>query len=76
MDGFECIKKDFECDPEFDWEPVELLENGGDVVKGGGSGDDTGCRVLDQLELMEGFVGDTEKERITVINMGGDKAVN
>ncbi len=62
VDGFECIEEDFERDTEFDWEPVELLEDGGDVVKGGGSGDDTGCRVLDQLELMEGFVRDTKEE--------------
>lgn len=27
-----------------------------------GSGDDAGCRVLDQLEVMEGFVEDTEEE--------------
>ncbi len=54
--------KDFECDTEFDWEPVELLEDGDDVVKGRGSGNDSGCRVLDQLELMEGFVRDTKEE--------------
>lgn len=31
-------------------------EDRGDVVKGGGSGNDTGCRVLDQLELVGEFV--------------------
>lgn len=39
-------------------EPVELLEKGGDVVVVvvGRSGDNMGCRVLDQLKLMEGLV--------------------
>lgn len=31
-------------------------EDRGDVVKGGGSGNDTGCRVLDLLELVGEFV--------------------
>ena len=35
---------------------MKLLEDGSDMVKGGGSGDDAGCRVLDQLKFMEGFV--------------------
>ena len=62
VDGIECVEKDFECNSEFDREPVKLLENGGDMVKGGGSGDDAGCRVLDQLKLMKGCVRGTEKE--------------
>ena len=38
------------------------MEDGGDVVKRRGSGDDAGCRVSDQLRLMKGFVTGTEKE--------------
>ena len=52
----ECKKEDFEVYAEFDWEPVELLQNKGDVVNGGGSGDDPSCRVLNQLKFMEVFV--------------------
>lgn len=33
-----------------------------DVVKGGASGGGAGCRVLDQLELLKGFVKGTEEE--------------
>ena len=33
----------------FDGEPVKLLKNRSDVVNGGGSGDDAGGRVLNQL---------------------------
>lgn len=40
---------------EFDREPVKVMEGRGDVVEGGSSGDDTGSRVLDQWELMEGL---------------------
>ena len=35
---------------------MELLQNRGDVVDGGGSGDDSSCRVLNQLKFMEVFV--------------------
>ena len=43
MDGFEAMEEDFEGDSEFNRESVELLENGRNVVEGGGSGDDAGC---------------------------------
>ena len=62
MDGLECVEKGFKSNSEFDWAPVKLLEDGGDMVKVGCSGDDAGCRVLDQLKLMKGFVRRTEKE--------------
>ena len=62
MDGLESVYKDFKFDSEFNREPVKLLENGGDMLRERGSGDDPGCRVLDQLELMEGFVKGTEKK--------------
>ena len=35
----------------------KVLENGGDVVKGGGSGE-----VLDQVKFMEIFMGNTKKK--------------
>ena len=62
LDGLECVEKGFKSNSEFDLEPVKLLEDEGDMVKRGGSGDDAGCRVLDQLKPMKGFVRDTEKE--------------
>ena len=40
----------------FDGKPVELLQDRCDVAAGGGSGDDTGGGVLDQLKFMDGFV--------------------
>jgi len=55
---------------------VKLLEDGSDMVKGGGSGDDAGCRVLDQWKLMKGFVRGTENDWVTIIDAGGDEAVD
>ena len=46
VDGLERKQEDFEVYAEFDREPVELLQNRGGVVDGGGSGEDTSCRVL------------------------------
>ena len=43
MDSFKDMEEDFESGSEFDREPVKLLENGGNVVKGGDFGDDAGC---------------------------------
>ena len=52
MKGLECKQEDFEVNMEFDGEPVELLQNRGNVVNGGGSGDDPSCRVLNHLKFM------------------------
>lgn len=65
----------FEVDSDFDQEPVKLLEDGHDVVKGGGCGNTSSCRVLDQLELVEGFVRGTNEELVT-INTGGDETLD
>ena len=74
--GLECMKKYLECHSESDRDPVKLLEDRGDMVKRRGSGNDAGCRVLDQLKLMKGFVSGTEKEGFAIIDAGGDEAVD
>ena len=76
MHGFKGMGEDFEDGSEFDREPVELLENGGNVVKRGGSSDDAGCWVLDRLKFMKVFMGDTKRKWVAVIKTGGDEAVN
>lgn len=48
----------FKLYSKFNWEPMKVLEDGGDTMEGGSSADDIGSRVLDRLELMEGFVRD------------------
>lgn len=63
MNNFKCLKKDLEADVMFSGEPVKLLEDECDVVSGGGSGDDEGSWVLDQLVFSEGFFGGRPKRR-------------
>lgn len=41
---------------------MELNKDRGDVVSGFGTGDDSGGRVLDDLESVEKFVGETSKD--------------
>ena len=38
----------------------------------GVSGDNTGSSILDQLEFMEEFVGETKEKGITIIQTGSD----
>lgn len=47
--GFVSEEKDFKVDALWDREPVEVLEDGGDVVTGAGVSEQTGGRVLDVL---------------------------
>ncbi len=49
MEGFMSEEKDFKLDPFWDREPVEVLEDNGDVVTGRGVGEQTSSRVLDIL---------------------------
>ena len=72
MDGIESIEEDLVVDTVFDRKPVELVKDRGDVADGRGFGDNTGSSVLDQLEFMEEFMGETKQEGVTVIQAGGD----
>ena len=76
MEGFEGEEQNLEVDAGFDREPVKLLKDRGDVINGGGSGDDACGRVLDQLEFADGLEGETEEEGVTVIDAGSDQGVN
>lgn len=72
MYRFECIQKNFESEAELGALENMWFEGGG---RGQGSGDDAGCRVLNQLELTEGFVVDTEEKQVAG-GAGGDENVN
>ncbi len=54
MEGFVGQEK-FEMDSLGDGEPVELIEDGGDVVTGPRVGDHVGSRILDVLECFGNF---------------------
>ena len=46
------------------------------MVDGRGSGNDTGSRVLDQLEFTEEILGETEEEGIAIVQAGSDKGMD
>ena len=76
MDGLEGMEENFIVDALFDGKPMELIQNRGDVIDGGGSGDDTGSCILDQLQFPEEVLGETVEEGVTIIQAGSDEGVN
>ena len=70
------MEEDFEDDAVVNRKPVKLLENGSDVVYGGGFGNNAGRCILNQLKFMEKFVREAEKEGITIVCAGSDEGVN
>lgn len=40
MDGLEFIKEDLEFNSGSDWKPVQILQEGGNMMKQGSLGDD------------------------------------
>ena len=62
MDGLVCVEEDLVINPVFYGKPVELVENRGDVAADGGSGDNSCCCILDQLDFMEEFMGETKEQ--------------
>ena len=65
--GIECIEEDLVFNTVFDREPMKLVQDGGDVTDGRGFGDDACSSVLDQLEFMEEFVGETKQKGVAII---------
>lgn len=59
MDGYEYIEKDFKVNMGMNWEPVGFLKNWCDVTDGRCSGDHADGSVLDQLQFVDEFMGET-----------------
>ncbi len=55
VEGFVGDDKEFEVDALRDWEPVEVMKDGSDVVAGTGVCGETSSRILDILWLLECF---------------------
>lgn len=55
MDGLKDKEQNLEINVIFDWEPMKLLKYRGDVINGGGSGDNTHITNPDQLKFMDGL---------------------
>lgn len=54
----------------------EFLLDRGDVMSSGGPSNDAGCRTLDELQFLEGFVREIKKEGVAVVSPGVDKMVD
>ena len=54
MEGFVCSLEVFVLNPVLYREPVQMDEDGGDVVRGFGAGDDPGSRVWSLLRSLMG----------------------
>ena len=76
MDGLKGEEQNLKNYTGFDGEPVKLLKNRSDVVNGGGSGNDAGGRVLNQLKSVDGFERETKEKGVAVVDAGSDQGVN
>lgn len=56
MDSLKC-KNDFIVNTIFHGEPVEFLKDRGKIGNGGSSGNNTSCRILNQLEFVQRPMG-------------------
>lgn len=52
---------------------MKFLKDRDDVLVGGASGNNAGSEVLNQLKLVEGFLGETMQETITIVNARSNK---
>ena len=75
MDGLEGMEQNFKDNAKFDRKPVKLLENRCNVIDGWNPGDDAGGKVLNQLELMDGLVGETKEQGVAIIQTECDQSV-
>lgn len=55
--------------------PVELVEDGGDVVVGAGTGENSGGGVLDVLKFIEGGGWEAVEKAVAVVQSGGDEGM-
>lgn len=55
---------------------MEVVQDGGDMVMGTGSSEESGSRVLNVLKFIESFGGGAVENAITVVKAGGDEGMN
>ena len=73
VESFVCEEEVFVVDAVLYQEPVKLDENRGDVVRWFGTGDDPGGRVLDDLQSVDEFGGESGEEGAAAVDAGSDK---
>lgn len=70
------VKEDFVLDAEMDGEPVQRVEDGGDVLVFTHPHQDPGSAVLNVLEPLETLARYPDEECVTVVQPGGDKGMD
>lgn len=70
------VEEDFVFNAEVDGEPVQGVEDGGDVLMFTHPHQDPGSAVLNILEPLKTLVRDPDEECITVVQPGGDKGMD
>ena len=76
MNALVSEEGDLVLNSEWNREPVERFEDGGDVVVFAHPHQDPGSAVLDVLQSLYAPARDPDEECIAVIQPGGDKGVN
>lgn len=61
---------------KLDREPVDVLQDEVDVLPGFCACEDPGSRVLDTLESVLGFIGQSEQDFVTVIQVRCDECMD
>ena len=67
MQGFVGEKEDLEGNAVFYGKPVKLLQGGGDVLPGFGTGENPSSGVLHILEPGKGLAGNTVQNSVAVV---------
>ncbi len=76
MDALVSEEGDLVFNSEWDREPVEGFEDGGDMVVFAHPHQDPGSAVLDVLQSLNASARDPDEECIAVVQPGGDKGVD
>lgn len=76
MEGFVGEEEELVLDAVLNREPVELLEDGGDVFSGAGVGEEAGSRVLNVLQFLEMSGRKSIEKAIAIIKSRSDEGMD
>ncbi len=65
------MEEDFVGNAGLDQGPVEVDESGDNLLPGLKAGENPGRRVLDKMESVQSFAGNTEQDSIMEVQAGG-----
>ena len=73
VESFVCEEEVFVVDAVLYWKPVKLDENRCDVVRRFVVSDNLGTQILNNLQSVDEFSGESGEEGIAVVDVGRDK---